>query len=263
MSDILERIVADKKIELSELKRQKSYGQIEKQAAESAPPRDFLSVFSTTRIAVIAEIKRASPSAGDILPGANPLEIAKDYAAAGVSAISVLTERKYFKGELTFLSIVKEAAPCPILRKDFIIDPYQIPETRSAGGDAFLLIADLLKELELRSMIELAQSFELTPLVEAHSEEDVHKSLATGARVIGVNARNLRTLEMDMKRFETLRKLVPHDVWVVAESGLKSPDEIGILRNLGCHAVLIGETLMKTSDRRGLARKFVEYVALR
>jgi len=195
----------------------------------------------------ICEVKKASPSKGIIAEDFPYLEIAKDYEAAGAAAISVLTEPEYFLGKNEYLAEIAEAVKIPVLRKDFIIDEYQIYEARFIGASAVLLIAALLDSEKLARFIKIADSLGLSSLVETHNETEVRTALSAGARVIGVNNRDLRTFEVDITLASRLRPLVPKDIVFVAESGIKTREDIVSLGEV--NAVLIGETLMRSSDK--------------
>jgi len=198
-------------------------------------------------VRVLAEIKRASPSAGPIRPGADAVAIAREYAEAGAAAISVLTDRQFFDGDLDFLLPCREAVAVPLLRKDFLIEPVQIGEARYAGADAILLIAAALAPLQLQSMLREARDLEVDALVEVHTldELDVALSAPVAPRVIGVNHRDLRTFAIDMTLTEQIAKRVPAGTVLVAESGIKTAADVRRLGDAGAHAVLVGETLMR------------------
>lgn len=201
-------------------------------------------------ISFICEIKRASPSKGQIVSAFPYLQIAEEYEAAGANAISVLTEPDYFLGSTEYLKEIRECVSLPLLRKDFIIDEYQIFESKIIGADAILLICELLDADTLKGFLELSHALGLTALVEAHDAEEVNKAVSTGARIIGVNNRNLNTFEVDIHNCIRLRPVVPNDILFVAESGIKTADDIRVLRKAKVDAVLIGETLMRSGDKK-------------
>jgi len=201
-------------------------------------------------VSFICEVKRASPSKGMIAPSFPYLEIAAQYEKAGAHAISVLTEPEYFKGSDIYLKEISESVSVPVLRKDFIIDEYQIYESKLIGADAVLLIVSLLDTDTLRRFIKICDGLGLSALVEAHTKEEVESAVNAGARIIGVNNRDLRTFEVDINNCVNLRGTVPQDVIYVAESGIKTLADILLLEKAGVDAVLIGEALMKCKDRK-------------
>ncbi|HHT9130844.1 MAG TPA: indole-3-glycerol phosphate synthase TrpC, partial [Candidatus Brocadiaceae bacterium] len=197
---------------------------------------------------IIAEIKKASPSLGVIRTDFNHVEIARLYESSGAAAISVLTDEKFFQGKLSYLTDVKKSVSLPILRKDFIIDPYQIYEARSAGADAILLIAALLSKEEIQRFLELARELGMDCLVEVHSELELEKVLQTSANIIGINNRDLATFKIDLETTLLLKPMIPSGKIVVSESGIKSREDIVKLIKKGVDAVLVGETLMKSTN---------------
>ncbi len=249
LPDILEQILATKRAELATVTNERRLAVIE--AAEAMPhPRPFRAVLLRppgAPMRVLAEIKRASPSAGPIRPGADPGEIAKEYAAGGASAISVLTDKQFFDGDLAYLGVARRACSLPLLRKDFIIDPLQIAEARAAGADAVLLIAAAFPagDVRLSDCVLVAAGLGLDALVEVHDEAELEQALAARATLIGVNHRNLRTFQIDMSLTETIAKQVPAGTVLVAESGIKTAADVRRLGDAGAHAVLVGEQLMR------------------
>lgn len=207
-------------------------------------------------ISFICEVKRASPSKGLIAPEFPYVEIAKDYEAAGADAISVLTEPEYFLGNNSYLTGISHEVGLPLLRKDFTVDPYQIYEAKVIGASAVLLICALLDTKALEEGLKLCQSLALSALVEAHDEGEIHSALTAGARIIGVNNRNLKTFEVDFNNSLRLRRLVPSDVLFVAESGIKTETDIRLLSEAGVNAVLIGESLMRSPDKKEILDGF-------
>jgi indole-3-glycerol phosphate synthase len=201
-------------------------------------------------IAFICEIKKASPSKGIIAEDFQYLDIAKDYEEAGAAAISVLTEPYYFKGDDRYLREIANQVSIPLLRKDFTVDSYMIYEAKLLGASAVLLICAILNVDILKEYINIADSLGLSALVETHNEEEVDMALAAGARIIGVNNRNLKTFEIDMTLSERLKKMVPDDKLFISESGITSPEDIAKLRKIGANAVLIGETIMRSPDKK-------------
>lgn len=206
---------------------------------------------------VLAEIKRASPSAGPIRPGADPAEIAAEYAGAGAAAISVLTDKQFFDGELAFLGRVRERVSVPLLRKDFVVDAYQIAEARAAGADAVLLIVAALSEREVTELLAAAASYHLDTLVEVHDLREVDIALAAGATLIGVNHRDLRTFTMDMTLTAQIAPRVPAGTVLVGESGIRSAADVRALADAGAHAVLVGEHLMRAPSPGAALRELL------
>ena len=207
-------------------------------------------------ISFICEIKKASPSKGVIAENFNWLEIARDYEIAGANAIYILTEPVFFQGDNRHLIDVANTVRIPILRKDFIIDGYQIYESKLLGADAILLIASILRPEEIKHFIKIADGLGLSCLVETHTEEEIISSLKAGARVIGVNNRDLKTFNVDINHTVRLRPFVPKDKLFVSESGISSSDHINKLKRIGANGVLIGEALMKKSDKKRALREF-------
>ncbi len=248
---ILDKIAAKTKIRLEELKAVKPYEAV-KTAALALPPGGgdfaFENALKTADMAFICEVKKASPSKGIIAEHFPYAEIARQYESAGANAISVLTEPHFFLGSDEYLKEIKQTVKLPVLRKDFTIDPYQIYEAKLLGADAVLLICALLDTMQLREYIKTAHSLGLSSLVEAHDEKEIHSALEAGARVIGVNNRNLKTFEVDITTSARLRELVPSDRVFVSESGIKTAGDIAELRRNGTDAVLIGETLMRSGN---------------
>ena len=206
-------------------------------------------------ITFICECKKASPSKGLIAPDFPYLEIAKEYEAAGAGAISVLTEPKWFLGSNDYLCEIAQNVNIPCLRKDFTVDGYMIYEAKTLGASAVLLICAITEKARLREYIEIADSLGLSALVEAHDEHEIEEALDAGARIIGVNNRNLKDFTVDVHNSERLRRLVPKDVMFVAESGIKTAEDIDVLRAASVNGVLIGETMMLSKDKRGMLAK--------
>lgn len=207
------------------------------------------------RIAFICEVKKASPSKGIIAEDFPYLQIAKDYEAAGANAISVLTEPEFFKGDNSYLSEISKAVHIPVLRKDFTIDEYQIYEAKIIGADAVLLICSLLNTDRISSYIKICDELGLSALVEAHTVEEIYSAIQAGARIIGVNNRNLQTFEVNLNNSVFLRGLVPKEILFVAESGIKTQQDMKVLKDAGVNAVLIGETLMRSPDKKEQLQK--------
>lgn len=246
-ADILERIVETKRHEVKGLKDRVS--ELRAAAESSEPARDFLGALSGGEsVAVIAEIKRRSPGAGPIRPDLDPLQLASTYEAGGAAALSVLTDRDYFGGSLEDLSAARGPVGLPVLRKDFLIDESQIYEARAAGADAILLIVRILDDARLRSLCRLGEELGMTALVEAHDGEEVDRGVAAGARLIGVNNRNLRTFEARLDVTLGLLDRIPPDVVLVSESGIRTPEDVRLLGEKGVDAVLVGESLLRQND---------------
>lgn len=218
-------------------------------AAEAAPSaRPFASAFAREGMSLIAEIKRASPSAGDIAPGVDRIDLARAYERGGASAISVLTEPEFFRGSLDDLRAVRDAVAIPVMRKDFLCDALHVWEARAAGADAVLLIVAALPQADLQSLHALATNLGMGVLVEVHDAAEVPRALAAGAQIIGINARNLATLAVDPAIVRAVRPLIPADITVVAESGVSTRADVEAMEAIGCAAVLIGEALMRAPN---------------
>lgn len=222
---------------------------------ESPSPLDFAGAIRRRRTALIAEVKRSSPSRGRIREDFHPVAIARIYAEGGAAAVSVLTESRFFEGRDSFLLDIRQNVDLPLLRKDFIIDPYQIYETRLLGGDALLLISRILDAGQLKEFIHLSSELGLSSLVEIHDETDLEKALAAGARIIGINNRDLSTFSTNLEVSLRLAPLVPEGMTVISESGIRSRNDIERLESAGIHAFLVGETLMREKD---IGRKMKE-----
>ena len=244
----LDKIVEVKRREVNYLKKSTSLEALKKAVRYLPPPRNFKKAISGRDCSIIAEVKRSSPSKGRIRENFDPLKIASIYEANGATAISVLTDKEFFEGENSYLSEIKETVSLPLLRKEFIIDPYQIYETRIIGGDAILFIAGLLKEETLRQFINLAESLGLSPLIEVHSREELDKALAAGAGIIGINNRNLKTFSTNLRTSMELVPSVPEDRIVISESGIHTREDIATLMGKGIYSFLIGEALMEAPD---------------
>ena len=212
----------------------------------------FLQALQKDGMSYICEVKKASPSKGLIAPDFPYLAIAQEYEQAGASAISCLTEPFYFQGSDQYLKEIAATVQIPVLRKDFTVDEYMIYEARLLGASAVLLICALLPEETIREYIRICDSLGLSALVEAHDEEEIAMALRAGARIIGVNNRNLKDFTVDVHNSERLRSLVPPSVLFVAESGIKTAEDIGVLRKAGVNGVLIGETLMRSPDKKAV-----------
>lgn len=248
--NILEEIAEKTRERIRKEKRQFPLEQL-KNLAEKAPQQpSFLETLKKPGMSYICEVKKASPSKGLIAPEFPYLEIAKEYEAAGASAISCLTEPFYFMGSDTYLREITETVDIPVLRKDFTVDKYMIYQAKAFGAAAVLLICAILNDQELLEYRELAETLGMDALVEAHDENEVAKALKTGAKIIGVNNRDLKTFKVDMNNSIRLRNLAPDNVVFVSESGIKNAGDIAILERNRVGAVLIGETLMRSPDKK-------------
>ncbi|MBN2077256.1 MAG: indole-3-glycerol phosphate synthase TrpC [Dehalococcoidales bacterium] len=256
---ILDDIVADKIPEVERRKRELPLEELKKQIQEQSAPLDFTSALKGDRIKLIAEVKKASPSKGIIRDDFDPVDIARTYADNGAAAISVLTDEKYFMGSLEYLRKIRKALdkPIPLLRKDFILDEYQVYEARSAGADAILLIVAILEPEKLTELLELSHRLGLKCLVETHNEYECEIAVNNGAGIIGINNRDLRTFTVDIETTGRLRQLITADRIVVSESGIRNRNDIERLKSWNVDAVLIGESLMASADIAAAMREFL------
>jgi len=250
---MLNRIIANKKRKIEEAKQNFPLKEMLKKIdspdfREFYQKRDFKKAIENPGLGLIAEVKQKSPSYGRFREHFDYLEIARIYQKAGAEAISVLTDKEFFGGELRHLSKIKENTFLPVLRKDFIIDEYQVCQSFLYKADAVLLIACLLTEKELKNFLQLCGELNLDALVEVHNEGDIKKVLSTPSKIIGINNRNLNSLEIDIKTTENLIKLIPDDRLIVSESGISTRQDIKYLHDLGVDAVLIGEVFLKSAD---------------
>lgn len=244
----LDEIIAHKRTEVEKL-----LPRIDKLRAAATLRDDFRSLedalrLDPTRLGMIAEVKRASPSAGTIAADFDPLTIARGYEKAGATALSILTDEKYFQGRLEYLSLIREQVDIPCLRKDFIIHEAQIYEAVVAGADAILLIVAALEQDTLVKLLDIAHTFQLDVLMEVHDLPELERALKTDVRILGVNNRNLKAFTVDMATTEALAEEVPDDILLVSESGIKSPEDAARLAEAGADALLVGETLMRSSN---------------
>lgn len=257
---ILSRIIEEKRRVVEESRRVKPLDELIKETKNICIKSTFRKNISRPHhVNLIAEIKKASPSKGILRGDFNPAKIAITYQANGASAISVLTDERFFEGKLEYIRKVKENVSLPILRKDFIIDEYQIYESAAAGADAMLLIAELLSVNELTGFYNLAASLGMDVLIEVHSEEDIEKALATNGGIIGINNRDLHTFKVDFGVTQRLIRLLPQNRIKVSESGIKSYEDIMFLKSLGVNAVLIGEAFMEAADIAAKMREVMRY----
>ncbi len=246
MTDILKRIVEKKREEVEALRVAVPLVALQRRIPEMPPTRDFRAALESASCAIIAEVKRSSPSKGRLIEDFRPVDQAFQYERGGAAAISVLTERHFFEGNDRYLTEIRAAVGVPVLRKDFIIDPYQIFEARTIGADAVLLIASLLDEVQLRDYIGIASGMGLAQLVEVHDRADLDKALAAGAEIVGINNRNLKTFVTDLGTTLDLLPFIPAGRVVVSESGIRTRRDIETLTANGVRAFLIGETLMRS-----------------
>jgi indole-3-glycerol phosphate synthase len=248
---ILSQIVSSKKQELERSKRLLPLLELERIAREQSPTHGFASAIKGEGVRLIAEIKKSSPSKGTICTNFDPVQIARVYAENGAAAISVVTEAEYFHGNIGNLKTIRrtlEHNDLPLLRKDFIFDPYQVYETRACGADALLLIAAILAPDDLHGLLDLSHTLGMNCLVEVHDEKEVEIAVKSEARIIGINNRNLNTFKFDLSVTKRLRPFIPYDRIVVSESGIKGRSDIERLKKVGVDAVLVGEYLLSSSD---------------
>jgi indole-3-glycerol phosphate synthase/phosphoribosylanthranilate isomerase/anthranilate synthase/indole-3-glycerol phosphate synthase/phosphoribosylanthranilate isomerase len=245
----LQRIVEQTRLDLAERKQVCPLAEMQRLATEQLPPRDMLQAFEPrSRVHLIAEVKRASPSKGLLAPHLNPIDLARTYEANGASVISVLTEPHFFLGAPEYLTAIKETVNIPVLRKDFIVDDYQVYEARAWGADGILLICALLDDEQLRRLHQTASSLHMRCLVEVHSHEEAQRAINAGAVIIGVNSRDLVTFEMNPYLIGELRQIIPHDRVLVAESGIHSLADARRLARYDVQAMLVGESLVVSND---------------
>jgi indole-3-glycerol phosphate synthase len=246
---ILDDIIANKKEELAETKRRAPLTDMKSRAADAEPTRGFGAALSgCDEIRLIAEVKKASPSKGVIRENFDPVKIARLYESSGASCISVLTEQKFFQGRLEYLDAIRKSVALPLLRKDFIIDAYQIFEARAAGADAVLLIAACLEREQLEDFLGVAKEIGLDALVESHTYKELDKSLLAGASLVGVNNRDLLSFTVSLQTTLDLLKDIPEDRTAVSESGITTREDALMLRKAGVDAILVGESLMREKD---------------
>jgi indole-3-glycerol phosphate synthase len=256
--EILGRIVETKMEEIDRLRGHEE--ELRERAGDQPPPRDFFGALADPSVvSLIAEVKRRSPASGEIRPGLEPVELARCYEAGGARAISVLTDREYFNGSLKDLARVRAAVEVPCLRKDFILDERQVWQARAAGADAILLIVRILEDARLRELQALAEELGMAALVEAHDRNEVERAVAAGARILGINNRNLDTFETDLNRTLELLDAVPHEAVLVSESGIYSGEDVSRLALRGVDAVLVGESLVRAQDPEAKARELSRF----
>lgn len=249
MSTILDQIIAVKREEVARAKREMPEPALRARLADVPPVRDFLAaVAAGPPLRLIAEVKKASPSKGVIRADFDPVGIARIYERHGAACISVLTDRQFFQGSLRYLREIRDAVALPLLRKDFVIDPYQVLEARAHGADAVLLIAECLEDDLLRQLFDTVVALEMTPLVELHEPVNLPRVLRVGASLIGINNRDLHSFQVDLDRTLRLRREIPSDRIVVGESGIRTREDVVRLEAGGVQAMLVGETFMARPD---------------
>lgn len=266
---ILDEIMAHKLHELEKRRRTVPLADLKARAADQPPPLDFAAALGGEGVRLIAEVKQASPSKGTLCRDFDPVGLATTYAVNGAAAVSVLTDKRFFQGELDYLFRIKSAIfnpqfsirnpqfSIPILRKDFIFDPYQVYETYAYGADALLLIVAVLSDGMLAELRALTHDLGMIALVEVHDEEEVERALRLRPRLIGINNRNLRDFSVDFSTFERLRPLLPGDIITVAESGVQTAADVRLLAGMGANAVLVGEALVTAPDVAAKVRELV------
>ena len=254
---VLDEIVSGVREDLAERVVRRSLDELVAEVATLPSTRDPMPGFRASGLAIITEVKRSSPSKGALAEIPDPARLAAQYVAGGASAISVLTERRRFGGSLDDLVAVRAAVDVPVLRKDFIVTDYQLWEARAAGADLALLIVASLTDNELRHLMQVARTLGLTPLVEAHTAAEVKRALDAGADLLGVNNRNLQTLEVDVNQFERLAGLIPTGVVKVAESGILTTSDVRLVADAGADVILVGEALVKHGDPQTAVADFI------
>ena len=263
-ASILNQIVAKKREELAAAQAAVPLAALQERIAARPPALDFAGALRGEGISLIAEVKKASPSKGLLRPDFEPTRLAATYAENGAAAISVLTDG-HFLGEPAHLTAVKESgasANAPVLRKDFLFDPYQVHEARAIGADTYLLIVDILSPSQLSELIELGKSLGMTPLVETHDADEIATAIDAGADVIGINNRDLHTFITDLATTEELAALIPRGKVIVSESGISTPDDLARLEPHGVNAVLVGEALVTAADTAAKVRSLTGAPAL-
>lgn len=254
---VLEQILAGVREDLTAREAEVPLPELKRRASACVPPRDVLACLRAPGVGVIAEVKRASPSSGSLAAIPDPARLAREYAAGGARMISVLTEPRRFAGSLSDLAAVRAAVDVPLLRKDFVLSSYQVHEARVYGADAVLLIVAALEQNALVGLLERVESLGMAALVEVHTEAEADRALSAGARLIGVNARNLATLEIDRANFERIAPGLPSEVIKVAESGVRGPHDLISYAGAGADAVLVGEGLVRSRSPRHAVAELV------
>ncbi|SMB98346.1 indole-3-glycerol phosphate synthase [Thermanaeromonas toyohensis ToBE] len=253
---MLDKILEHKRREVEAAREAWPLAEVEKLCQSLPATRDFagaLRVFKPP--ALIAELKKASPSRGILRANFHPQELAQIYTRAGAAALSVLTDERFFQGHPQYIRLVRQASPLPVLRKDFIIDAYQVWVSRVLGADAILLIVGALEQEQLKEYLKLASRLGLSALVETHTGEEIERALMAGAKIIGINNRNLRTLRVELRTTLELRPLIPRGILVVSESGIRTREDVLTLRRAGVDALLVGEAFMVAEDIEGKVKE--------
>jgi len=245
---MLDKIIAQKREEVEQKKKVATVAYLQQRIARQKPALDLALALKGDHIQLIAEVKQASPSQGMLSPNFNPVHLARTYAEGDAAAISVLTEANYFMGSIEHLVAIREVVEVPLLRKDFIFDPYQVYESRAYGADALLLIAAILNQGQLKELVSLSHSLGLRCLVEVHNEGEVERAILSEAEIIGINNRDLNTFVVDINTTHRLRPLIPKEKIVVSESGVKNRRDMEKLREWGVDAALVGEALVTAGD---------------
>ena len=263
MHNILKKICEDKRLEIEILKKKCSLNSLKKLISDEINKRDFKNVIIKSSLEkrnyIIGEIKKASPSAGEIIHNYEPIEISKIYERAGVKALSVLTEKNYFKGEIDHLSYVKQNTNIPILRKDFIIDEYQIYESKVYQADVILLIVSVLSDDELKKFLKISNELNLDCIIETHDENEIKRALKLDYPILGINNRNLKNLKTDLNNSVSLFTSISKDYTVIAESGIKTAEDISMYNDLGIFNFLIGESILRSKDYATFIKKLLNH----
>ena len=251
-STVLDRILAEKRKEVAEQKGRRNIQELLRRAKDQAPPRDFVGALEASiaksGIALIAEIKKASPSAGVIRANFEPAQLARAYQRGGAACLSVLTDKRFFQGSDADLGAARSSCDLPVLRKDFMVDPYQIVEARALGADCILLIAAALSDVEMQHFEDIALGYQMAVIVEVHDEAELDRALKLKTRLIGINNRDLKIMKTDLATTERLMPKVPADRLPISESGIESPVDVKRLSTVGAKGFLVGETLMRRAD---------------
>ena len=262
MANILKKICEDKKIELEQTKKKCSLKTLKKLISHKITKRNFRDVLMQANLTkdnfIIGEIKKSSPSAGEIIDNYDPLEIAKIYEKSGIKAISILTEQSYFKGNIDHLPLIKQNTNLPILRKDFIIDEYQIYESKVYQADVILLIVAVLTDDQLKKYIEIADELNLDCIIEAHDKEEVERALKLKYPILGINNRNLKNLKTNIINSVNLFTNISKDYSVIAESGISSSNDIKMYNDLGIFSFLIGESILRSNDYNNFIKNLLK-----
>ena len=261
MSDFLARIAAHKRDEVAQRAAARPLSVLEKALENAPPPRDFRAALEGPPPRLIAEIKRVSPAKGALNEGLRPAHLASLYARAGAHALSVLTDERFFHGSDADLQEARAAVALPVLRKDFVVSPYQVYEARTLGADGILLIAALLSTEELAELHALTNALGMAALVEVHAPEEVERALGAGAALVGINNRDLATFAVDLATTTAVRPLLPEDVIVVSESGIATADDVRTVLTAGVRAILVGEALVTAEDPAARIRELLGIAA--